>query len=128
MPIWAIPEEIYKDFPRPLSVKKFEFDANGYPHWQDCGKHAWAEYYFSDSVAKGFGSLWTNRHGLRDLFVKYWMKVAETFKGDEFVIAYELINEPWAGDQYINPLVMVPGLSEVIDMQHAYDIISAKIR
>jgi hypothetical protein len=38
------------------------------------------------------------------------------------------VNEPWPGDQYINPLVMVPGLSETIDMQHAYDIIADNIR
>ena len=56
------------------------------------------------------------------------MKVAETFKTSEYVIAYELMNEPWPGDHFHNPLVMVPGLSEVINMQHAYDIIATKIR
>lgn len=34
------------------------------------------------------------------------------------------MNEPWPGDQYRDPLVMVPGLSEIINMQQAYDIIS----
>ena len=38
------------------------------------------------------------------------------------------MNEPWPGDQYSNPLVMIPGLSEILHMQHAYDIISAQIR
>jgi aryl-phospho-beta-D-glucosidase BglC (GH1 family) len=65
---------------------------------------------------------------MRDLFINYWRKVAETFKGSEYVIAYELINEPWPGDQYLNPLVMIPGLSESINMQDAYDIIALKIR
>jgi hypothetical protein len=38
------------------------------------------------------------------------------------------MNEPWPGDLYRDPLIMVPGLSEVINMQPAYDIISAAIR
>lgn len=55
-------------------------------------KHSWSTYYFSNSVGKAFGALWTNKHGMRDLFIKYWKKVAETFKDSENVIAYELIN------------------------------------
>lgn len=46
----------------------------------------------SNSVAKGFGALWNNHYGMRDMFVAYWKKVAEAFKGSEYVIAYELIN------------------------------------
>lgn len=38
------------------------------------------------------------------------------------------MNEPWPGDPYLNPLVMIPGLSELIHMQEAYDIISHNIR
>ena len=29
---------------------------------------------------------------MRDLFTKYWVKVAETFKSSDYVIAYELVN------------------------------------
>jgi len=45
------------------------------------------------------------------MFIRYWIKVAQAFKTSKKVIAYELINEPWPGDQYRNPLVMIPGLS-----------------
>lgn len=65
---------------------------------------------------------------MRDLFIRYWRKVAETFKGNDNVIAYELMNEPWPGDHFANPLVMIPGLSERLHMQHAYDLISQEIR
>jgi aryl-phospho-beta-D-glucosidase BglC (GH1 family) len=44
-------------------------------------------------------------------FATYWKKVAAAFKGNKYVIAYELMNEPWPGNMYENPLVMVPGLS-----------------
>jgi len=28
---------------------------------------------------------------------EFWGKVASTFSDNEFVIGYEIINEPWAG-------------------------------
>ena len=54
--------------------------------------------------------------------------MAEAFKDNPYVIAYELINEPWPGNLYRNPLVMVPGPSDYILMQHAYDYLSHEIR
>ena len=42
VPIWAIPPQIYKDFPRPLNIKKFTYDKNGYPLGKECAKHPWA--------------------------------------------------------------------------------------
>jgi hypothetical protein len=62
-------------------MKAYKYDSNGFPENKDCGKHPWSEYYMSNSVAKGFGALWNNHYGLRDLFIAYWKKVAETFKG-----------------------------------------------
>lgn len=44
------------------------------------------------------------------------------------MIGLELINEPWPGNLYENPLVMVPGLSEKFHLQHAYDYLSQEIR
>ena len=38
------------------------------------------------------------------------------------------MNEPWPGDQFTNPLVLIPGLSESIHLQTAYDMISYAIR
>jgi len=42
----------------------------------------------SSAVGKSFSAIWNNHHGMRDLFIKYWKKVAETFKNNSFVIAY----------------------------------------
>lgn len=76
VPVWAIPPQISKGFPRPLNLKPFNFDDNGFPKWQDCSKHSWSTYYFSNAVAKAFGAIWTNKHKMRDLFIRYWRKVA----------------------------------------------------
>ena len=56
------------------------------------------------------------------------MKVAEVFKGNKYVIGFELMNQPWPGNAYKNPLVMVPTLSEKIHLQKAYDRLATRIR
>lgn len=33
----------------------------------------------------------------------FWRRVAERFAGNGYVLGYELINEPWAGDIYSHP-------------------------
>lgn len=35
--------------------------------------------------------------GLLTSMAEFWGKVASTFSDNEFVIGYEIINEPWAG-------------------------------
>lgn len=88
-----------------------QFDKDtGLPPGSACQK-PWGEYYATKAVNRGFGHLWTNKHGLLNKFATYWKKVAAAFKGNKYVIAYELMNEPWPGNMYENPLVMVPGLS-----------------
>ena len=90
VPIWAISSHLSKGFPRPLDLKPYPFDERGYP--KGCGKHPWAEFYFSKAVGRSFEALWTNKHGMRDRFIHYWKKVAETFRGNPEVIAYEIAN------------------------------------
>ena len=107
--MWAIPKSVYKSFPRPLQWKKTPFDEKtGLP--LNCSG-PWAKYYFTLAVNKGFGNLWNNKNGLLEKFANYWKKVASTFKDNPYVIGFELVNEPWPGNLYKNPLIMIPGFS-----------------
>lgn len=54
--------------------------------------------------------------------------MAQQFKGNPYVLGYELINEPWAGDVFKNPLLLIPGKAESWNFQKAYDILNNKIR
>ena len=36
--------------------------------------------------------------GLLDNLAAFWGKVAQEFVGNPYVLGYEIINEPWAGD------------------------------
>lgn len=81
----------YKSFPYPTG-KHIKLNASGLPDWSDCDVGNWAKYYFSYDVGQGFNDLYNPRHKLNKKFNDYWQKVAQTFKGNPYVIAYELIN------------------------------------
>lgn len=65
-----------------------------------------------------------NNQKLLGRFIKYWEKVVETFTSSRNIIAYELINEPWPGNIYALPVVVIPNLSEAINLQKVYDKLS----
>lgn len=82
IPAHLIPKTLTKTFPLPVGHTHFKYNSSGLPDYADCLKHNWPKYYFSYDVSYTFESLYTNRHGLRDKFEKYWVKVAETFAGN----------------------------------------------
>jgi endoglycosylceramidase len=51
-----------------------------------------------------------------------------TFKNNPYVIAYELINEPFIGNFWRDPLLVVPSMAERLKLQSFYDRLSEKIR
>ncbi len=53
-------------------------------------------------------SLYDNEQQIQDHFGMFWERVAERFEGNEYVLAYELLNEPWAGDVYRHPDQLEP--------------------
>ena len=44
------------------------------------------------------------------------------------IIGYELINEPFAGDIYTNPLLLVPGIADKLNLEPTYDALQHYIR
>jgi endoglycosylceramidase len=75
-----------------------------------------------------FNQLYNPRSHLHKKFVQYWRKIARTFKGNPYVIAYELINEPFVGNAIRNPLLLLPTLAERIKFQQFYDNVVTAIR
>jgi endoglycosylceramidase len=54
--------------------------------------------YTSPEVASAFEAFWQNKNGLQDRFLNYWSVVANRFKDSEFVLGYDIINEPFAAN------------------------------
>lgn len=72
--------------------------------------------------------MYDNKNGLRDKFANFWGEVAKIFKDEENIIGYELLNEPWCGNIYENPLLIVPGVADKEKLQPMYDQINTEIR
>ena len=79
-------------------------------------KHAWGSYYFSYSIATAFDNLYTNKFGMQDHFSTYWKTLVETFKNEEKILGYEILNEPFAGNFFKNPALMLPSVAEYLNV------------
>jgi len=126
VPDWAAhPKK--ENFPYPLEVE-YEVDENNYPSRDDCGKIQWPNYHFSHSLSESVGRLYDNYEGLLDQFALFWGEVARTFAGNEHVLGYEIMNEPWCGDVYEDPTLLVPGVADRRYLQPMYDLVNTEIR
>jgi endoglycosylceramidase len=84
------------------------FGGEGFPDWAVFDDGLPAEpltgfpftYVSSPGGNRAWDNLWANREGLQDRFAAAWGHVAMRFKGREWLLGYDLINEPWAGSQF----------------------------
>ncbi|XP_057303552.1 endoglycoceramidase-like isoform X1 [Hydractinia symbiolongicarpus] len=129
MPDWIVNTGDAKPFPYPFTTEPFKINpSTGYPYPEDCQKFPWGNYYFTEAACKAFQSLYSNVDGLLDEWAMFWKNTAKGFKGYNSVIGYELINEPFCGDIYKNPLLLVPGVADRLNLQPAYDVLQKAIR
>ena len=87
----------------------------------------WGLNYLAESTGAAFQDIYDNVNGMRDHFGKFWAKVASSFKGKK-ILGYEIINEPWAGNIYDKPSLLLPGVAGSTNLQPLYDAISENIR
>ena len=104
---WSVVTGNWTDeFPMPLD-KPYPVDSNGYPSLDQCLSRIFAVYYLAEKVATGFQALYDNTEGLQNEFAEYWDIVTRTLNRSEYVLGYELINEPFPGDFFKNPKVNI---------------------
>ena len=102
-----------KDFPWPLEG--------------DCSDRPWGSNYLAEATGAAFQDIYDNVNGMRDHFAKFWKKVAQSFRSRN-LLGYEIINEPWAGNIYKDPALLLPGKAGSKNLQPLYDNIQASIR
>jgi len=54
------------------------------------------------SGAYGFQALYDNVDGIQDALGDFWGNVSATFVNNDAVLGYELINEPFMGDLWLD--------------------------
>jgi endoglycosylceramidase len=121
-PDWVAVSE-KNNFPMPIADPVPVDPVTGHPTKETCdsiNNNVWTKYYFTFSVSEAVGNLY-NTPDLRTRFAKYWGKIASSFRTSPYVIGYELMNEPWAGDIYQEPRLLIPGSADKTKLQQLYD-------
>ena len=108
-------------------VKKFPKPRNPYP-WPLKKLMTWGEGYITEAVGETFQHLYKNTSGALDYMSNFWVNVAKVFRNETGVIGYEIINEPWAGDIFKDPELLVPGHAGEKNLLPVYDVINEAIR
>ena len=116
-------------FPEPL---KPAFPLNGSePSAGDCATVNWSDLYFTRAVGAAFQFLYTQEAGLA-AFGAFWNAVARAVTGDAaadpYVLGIDLLNEPWAGDTNADPLLLIPGVADLANLQPFFNRIGAAYR
>eukprot|EP00945_MAST-04E_sp_MAST-4E-sp1_P006840 g6840.t1 len=134
-PDWAVVDDKEKNyfgkFPMPIHEPYTDLDKHGYPTRQDCERHPWANGYLAEETGSAWQALWTNVDGVRDSWGSVWEYIAAVFQNTTSVLGYELINEPFAGDIYHSPQIILPIPPWSADrtlLQGAYGNVTQQIR
>eukprot|EP01084_Bolivina_argentea_P073851 133991_1 len=125
-PVWAMQPRSW-NFPEPLAAP-YTINSSHIPSREDCLNMSWPNYYLSEATSSAFQRLYENYNGLRDAFADYWGILAIQFKDVPGIIGFELLNEPWVGDMYLDPMLMYPGVADKKNLQPFYDAIAPVIK
>ncbi|XP_065883588.1 endoglycoceramidase-like isoform X2 [Dysidea avara] len=130
VPDWAVYTGNAPGFPFPLGgAAPYDYDPKtGYPKPEDCAKFDWTSYQFSAATSAAYQSIYNNTNGLLTSMAEFWGKVASTFSDNKFVLGYEIINEPWAGDIFADPTLLLPTVADKKNLANAYDVVNHEIR
>ena len=88
----------------------------------------WFTGYLTEAVGQAFQGIYDNAAGSRDALSMFWEVVVKAFMGERNVLGYELINEPWAGDIYSHPSLLLSGVAGRKNLQPLYDVLNQVIR
>lgn len=98
-----------------------------YP-WPFKDKNIGFAAYLTKSCGHAFQALYDNHDNLQKYLINYWTIVAKMFSNHPYVLGYELINEPWAGDIYKHPMYLFPAQTGRHNLLPLYDNLYKNIR
>nr|CDS27473.1 glycoside hydrolase subgroup catalytic core [Hymenolepis microstoma] len=117
----AIPLWLLKRFSRPPWIFRYPWPRKS-PASGD-----W-EGYITYACQKAFQDIYDNEKLAWNYWGDFWEEVAKRFKNKTNVLGYELINEPFAGNIYTNPLRAMPAYAGKHNLAPVYDYLVSRIR
>lgn len=113
-PLWVIE----KSKPR----HAFPWPAHG-----PCGSRPWAANELTEAAGQAYQDIYDNTSGMLDDLVSFWSYSASYFRTSP-ILGYEIINEPFAGDIFKDPALLLPGEAGRRNLLPMYDRVAAAIR
>jgi endoglycosylceramidase len=112
----------YFNFCTSMKDYGLRYDSEGNPLIEDCQKKPFADYYFSPESMYLFEKLYSGEvGGLQDKFVQFWVRVAQRFSGNPFIVGFDPLNEPFPSNIYKDAsLFYSPGRFDLQVLQPLY--------
>ena len=106
----------------------FRFDENGLPLIEDCVTHNCQDYHFIAGFSSAYRNFYENRANIQDKFVEFWKKVVTRFKDNEYILGYDLWNEPAPGGPMEDIKSFIPGRPDIKDILPVYRKVDIELR
>ena len=106
----------------------FRFDENGLPLIEDCVTHNYQDYHFIAGFSSAYRNFYENRANIQDKFVEFWKKVVTRFKDNEYILGYDLWNEPAPGGPMEDIKSFIPGRPDIKDILPVYRKVDIELR
>ena len=111
-----------------LSDFEFRFDENGLPLIEDCVKHNFADYHYIAGFSSAYRNFYQNKANIQEKFVEFWKVVVKRFKGNKYILGYDLWNEPAPGGPLEDIKNMIPGRPDKVDILPVYRKVNDALR
>ena len=111
-----------------LDYFNFTYDENGLPVIDDCKKNSFIEYHFLAEFSSAYKKFYENVNNIQDKFVEFWKVVATKFKGNKYVLGYDLWNEPSPGGFLEDFKNIIPGRPDLYSVLPLYKKVNEALR
>ena len=85
-----------------------------------------SDYYSTTQSVNAFDALFKNKDGLQDAFISYWDHTSARFAKNPYVVGYDPLNEPLAGNIYKDWWNEIPGYFDKTGLAPMYEKIYEK--
>lgn len=83
---------------------------------------------FAEAPMQAYQDLYDNTGGMLDDLVRFWEHSAKAWLGHPGIIGFEIMNEPFAGNAYADPTILLPGEAGRRNLQRMNDAVAAAVR
>ena len=111
-----------------LSDYNYRYDEKGLPLVEDCVTHNFQEYNFLAEYSSACRNFYLNKANIQEKFVEFWKVVVTRFKGNKYILGYDLWNEPNPGGTLENIKNLIPGRPDIVDLLPVYRKVDKALR